>query len=151
MFRFRIALLALIFTSAQLPIGVAADSTTLGTWSLVDVNGNTVSSLLSLTDGTILSQTISSFDGDTTTETGPASDISGITENACPGILMVDVYLNTKSFHFVSNRPSDPDAFYEDIFFLVFGDAATERQVAAQLSAATNVAIDYQTDCSSDT
>jgi hypothetical protein len=142
---------AVAFLAIQVPVVASADTTSvIATWSRVGADGSTLASELVVSGSDLISQ-LKSSDGSVTTDSGPLSDIDGISATICtdPKVLMISVSLKSKSFHEISDEPRDPADFYEDMFFLVFGDEQSEKSVAGVLAKLTGVAVQYDADCSS--
>jgi hypothetical protein len=63
--------------------------------------------------------------------------------------MMITIGMKSRSFREVGSNPRNPADFYEDMFFLEFGDAQTEKRVARALAILTGVSVEYDTDCTS--
>lgn len=140
-----------VLLSAQLPMPASANSSSLvATWSRVGADGSTLANSLSTSGPNLLAQINSSY-GSVTTDSGPLSDIETLSATICtnPDVMMISIGLKSKSFQEISDDPRDPANFYEDMFFLVFGDSQSERSVAAKLTTLTGIAVQYDSDCSS--
>ena len=129
MFRLFISALVLLTLLAPSRSSAGAPSV-IATWSRVGADGTTLA---------------------VTTDSGPLADIDTLTATICthPEVMMISIGLKAKSFHEVGDNPRDPANFYEDMFFLEFGDVQAEKRVARALATLTGVAVQYATDCTS--
>lgn len=141
-----IALLT-VLAPASAPAGSAA---VIATWSRVGADGTTLANSLSVSGSDLIAR-IDSSDGSVTTDSGPMADIDTLTATICthPEVMMISIGLKAKSFHEVGDNPRDPANFYEDMFFLEFGDVQAEKHVARVLETLTGVAVQFASDCTS--
>jgi hypothetical protein len=149
MSRFFFAAFALV-TVASTSIASADSPSVIATWSRVGADGTTLANSLSVSGSELIAR-ISSSDGSVTTDSGPLADIDTLGATICahPEVMMITIGLKSKSFHENGDDPRDPANFDEDMFFLDFGDVQSEKQVASALSVLTGVAVQYDTDCTS--
>jgi len=148
---FRLFISALVLLTLLAPSRSSAGApSVIATWSRVGADGTTLANSLS-TSGSDLIARIDSSDGSVTTDSGPLADIDTLTATICthPEVMMISIGLKAKSFHEVGDNPRDPANFYEDMFFLEFGDVQAEKRVARALATLTGVAVQYATDCTS--
>jgi hypothetical protein len=128
----------------------AATTAVVATWTRVSADGMTHASTLTVSGSNLIARTRNS-DGSVITDSGPLTDIDMLAATICmhPKVMMMTIGMKSKSFHEVGDSPRIPANFYEDIFFLQFGDAQTEKRVARALAILTGVSVEYDTDCTS--
>jgi hypothetical protein len=144
-------ILAVVLAAALAPAGASAASTSvIATWSRVGADGTTLANSLTVSESNLIAR-IDSSDGSVTTDSGPVADIDilGATICAHPQVMMITLGMRSRSFREVSDNPKNPADFKEDMFFLEFGDAQTERRVARALAVLTGVSVEYDSDCTS--
>jgi hypothetical protein len=148
---FPLLLSALVLLGALAPAGATAPPhSLLAIWTRIGADGTTLSSSLSVSGSSLIAQT-KGLNGSLTTDFGPIADVEMLAATICtnPQVMMITVGLKGKSFHEIGDDPRNPADFYEDMFFLQFGDAQTERRVARALAILTGVSVQYDSDCTS--
>jgi hypothetical protein len=144
-------ILMVVLLAALAPAGTpAASPSVIATWSRVGADGTTLANSLTVSGSKLIAR-IDSSDGSVTTDSGPLADIDMLGATICehPQVMMITIGIRSRSFQEVGTNPRDPANFTEDMFFLEFGDAQTERHVARALAILTGVTVEYDSDCTS--
>jgi hypothetical protein len=146
----RISAFVLLAVLAITTTASASATSVIATWSRVGADGTALVNTLSVT-GSTLTARVRSSDGSTTTDSGPLTDVNMLAATICahPQVMMISIGAKSESFHEVGNNPRKPANFYEDMFYLQFGDTQTERRVARALAILTGISVAYYTDCTS--